>query len=80
MLECVFTFLLTLVFTVVTCRKHDLCQLVKDMVSVSEETDWNVRASVESKYRALRCHVSVVDSGSEMYDDVMNIIAAQNHG
>ena len=61
-------------------RKQDLCQLVKDMVSVSEATDWNVRASVESKYRALRCHVTQVDTGSERYADVMDLLSAENNG
>ena len=60
-------------------RKQDLCQLVKDMVSVSEATDWNVRASVESKYRALRCHMSDVDRESDQYSGVMDLLRADNN-
>lgn len=54
-------------------RKQDLCQLVKDMVSVSEATNWNARSSVESKYKALRCHIEYVDDDIE---DLLGVIDA----
>ena len=32
------------------------------MISVSEATDWNVRGSVQSKYRAMSCHINCLDA------------------
>ncbi|CAF4460452.1 unnamed protein product [Rotaria socialis] len=37
--------------------KLDLCQMLRDMVSVNELTNWNIKASVEAKCRALKCHI-----------------------
>ncbi|KAL8624962.1 hypothetical protein ACOMHN_039849 [Nucella lapillus] len=39
-------------------KKQDLCQLMKDMASVSEATGWCSRPGVQAKYRALRCNVA----------------------
>ncbi|XP_076466190.1 uncharacterized protein LOC143297656 [Babylonia areolata] len=39
-------------------RKQDLCQLIKDMVDVSEATGWTARPGVQAKYRALRCNLT----------------------
>ncbi|CAL1538041.1 unnamed protein product [Lymnaea stagnalis] len=42
-------------------RKQDMCQLIKDMISVSELTDYQTRAYVEAKYAALRCRITHLD-------------------
>ncbi|XP_061177489.1 protein mono-ADP-ribosyltransferase PARP4-like [Saccostrea echinata] len=44
-------------------RKLDLCQLIKDVVSVSEGTDWSTRGNTEAQYKALRCQISHVPGG-----------------
>ncbi|CAG2243592.1 PARP2_3_4 [Mytilus edulis] len=38
-------------------QKQDICQMIKDMVAVSESTNWSTRSSTEAKYKALRCRL-----------------------
>ncbi|XP_059150079.1 protein mono-ADP-ribosyltransferase PARP4-like isoform X2 [Physella acuta] len=45
-------------------RKQDMCQLVKDMISVSEMTNFENRSHIEAKYAALRCQITNL-SGSQ---------------
>ena len=55
-------------------RKYRICsshtQLIKDMVGVSESTNWSSRSSAEAKYRALRCEIQLLDPASLEYADV----------
>lgn len=53
-------------------RKQDLCQLIKDMVSVSEATDWSMRSGTQSKYKALRCTIEHVASTDGQYKTLKN--------
>ncbi|XP_065907785.1 protein mono-ADP-ribosyltransferase PARP4-like isoform X2 [Dysidea avara] len=48
-------------------EKQDLCQLVRDVVSVGESTNWSTRSNMESKYRSLRCDLTVLDQSSEEF-------------
>ena len=45
-------------------------QLIKDMVSVSEATSWSMRPGVQAKYRALRCNISHVETGSAEHKNI----------
>ncbi|KAL3871218.1 hypothetical protein ACJMK2_039226 [Sinanodonta woodiana] len=45
-------------------RTFDLCQLIRDLIAVSEATDWSIRASDEAKYSALRCNIEHLESTS----------------
>ena len=49
-------------------------QLVKDMVSVSEATNWSTRGGAEAKYRALRCDIQLLDPASSEYSEVSDHI------
>ena len=49
-------------------------QLIKDMLSVSEVTSWQIVPSLHSKYRALRCNISHVEDGSVEHSDISNYI------
>ncbi|XP_070191086.1 protein mono-ADP-ribosyltransferase PARP4-like [Littorina saxatilis] len=51
-------------------RKQDLCQLIKDMLSVSEATNWSMRPGTQAKYRALRCNISHIEPGSTQYKNI----------
>ncbi|XP_062507413.1 protein mono-ADP-ribosyltransferase PARP4-like isoform X2 [Corticium candelabrum] len=53
-------------------RKQDLCQLIKDVVSVSEATDWSTRSSIQAKLRALRCEIQNVEPDSQEYCQIQN--------
>jgi len=51
-------------------QKQDLCQLVRDMVAVSEATDWSLQSGPVAKYRSLRCHVDSLDPQSQEYQHI----------
>ena len=48
------------------------------MVSVSEATDWSVRSSIESKYRALRCSLERLPP--DEYHEIEDKIELTQHG
>ncbi len=54
----------------VISQKQDLCQLVRDMVAVSEATNWSMQSGPVAKYRSLRCHIDSLDPQSEEFLDV----------
>ncbi|XP_041352469.1 protein mono-ADP-ribosyltransferase PARP4-like isoform X2 [Gigantopelta aegis] len=55
-------------------KKQDLCQLIKDMVSVNEATNWSTRSSVEAKYRALRCRIGHLETHDSRYKTVKHLV------
>ncbi|KAL8613683.1 hypothetical protein ACOMHN_029775 [Nucella lapillus] len=64
-------------------RKQDLCQLIKDMISVSEATSWSTSPGVQAKYRALRCNISYVDPSScehkNVCEDILSSVDRKVH-
>ncbi|XP_078337991.1 uncharacterized protein LOC111100311 isoform X3 [Crassostrea virginica] len=55
-------------------RKLDLCQLIRDVVSVSEATNWSTRGNAEAQYKALRCQISHLPGGlPKPIRDVLNL-------
>ncbi len=54
-------------------------QLIKDMVSVSEATNWSVRGSSQSKYRALRCQVDHVSEGTPEFQRIYDKVSASQN-
>ncbi|CAF4775777.1 unnamed protein product [Rotaria sp. Silwood1] len=54
--------------------KIDLCQMLRDMLTVNELTNWNVKAPIEAKYRALKCHIEAVDSSKSEFKNVADLI------
>lgn len=47
-------------------RKIDLCQLIRDVISVSEATNWLKNSSAKAKYKTLGCHIKFLPcNGSE---------------
>ncbi|XP_041462873.1 protein mono-ADP-ribosyltransferase PARP4-like isoform X5 [Lytechinus variegatus] len=51
-------------------REQGLCQLLSDVHSVCEATDWSMRGSTEAKYRTLRCHMELLTSESAEYEQI----------
>ena len=45
-------------------------QMIKDMVAVSEATNWSTRSSTEAKYKALRCRVEGLDTTEAEYKQI----------
>ncbi|CAF1124393.1 unnamed protein product [Adineta steineri] len=54
--------------------KIDLCQMLRDMATVNELTNWNVKASIEAKYRALKCHIESIENNTLEYTTISNMI------
>ncbi|XP_071788483.1 protein mono-ADP-ribosyltransferase PARP4-like [Asterias amurensis] len=42
----------------IIATKQELCQLIKDIVNVSESTDWSQRSSSQARYHAIQCFIS----------------------
>ena len=38
--------------------QFELVQVLHDMLNIGEETNWNIRSSVQSIYRSIGCHIS----------------------
>ncbi|CAF3765986.1 unnamed protein product [Rotaria sp. Silwood1] len=55
-------------------EKIDLCQMLRDMLTVNELTNWNVKAPIEAKYRALKCHIERVASSTLDFKNIANLI------
>lgn len=61
-------------------QKQDLCQLIKDMVSIGESTNWLTRRSVYSKYRSLKCHMECLECGSDEFHKVQDCVNSSETG
>jgi hypothetical protein len=48
--------------------------MLRDMLTVNELTNWNVKASIEAKYRALKCHIGTVASSTSEFKNIANLI------
>ena len=48
--------------------------MLRDMVTVNELTNWNIKASIEAKYRALKCHIETVENDSHEYQTIKDMI------
>ncbi|XP_070569266.1 protein mono-ADP-ribosyltransferase PARP4-like [Ptychodera flava] len=56
-------------------QKQDLCQLIRDVLSVSEATNWSVLGSSEAKYKALRCRIEhLVDEDDIEYERIKDLV------
>jgi hypothetical protein len=54
--------------------KIDLYQMLRDMVTVNELTNWNIKASIEAKYRSLKCHIETIKDDTHEYKAITDII------
>ncbi|CAF4031559.1 unnamed protein product [Rotaria sp. Silwood2] len=59
--------------------KLDLCQMLRDMVTVNELTNWNIKASIEAKYRALKCHIETIKNDTHEYATICNMISSSTN-
>jgi hypothetical protein len=49
-------------------------QMLRDMLTVNELTNWNVRASIEAKYRALKCHIKTLNASTPEFQTIVDLI------
>ncbi|KAM6934605.1 protein mono-ADP-ribosyltransferase PARP4 [Xenentodon cancila] len=55
-------------------QKLDLCQLIRDVLNVSEMNLWTSVPSSLGKYRALRCSIEAVPPDSSEFQDVSRLL------
>lgn len=48
--------------------------MLRDMISISEETNWNMRTSVQSIYRSIGAYITHVKSESETFKEVKRFV------
>ncbi|XP_034759163.2 protein mono-ADP-ribosyltransferase PARP4-like [Acipenser ruthenus] len=58
--------------------KHDLCQLIRDIVNASEATLWSLTPSSLAKYQALRCSVEHVAPNIEEFSTIKVLLMHRN--
>ncbi|UJR11204.1 hypothetical protein I4U23_015385 [Adineta vaga] len=58
----------------VLIEKLDLCQMLRDMLTVNELTNWNMKAPIEAKYRALKCYIETLSSSTPEYKNIVKLI------
>ncbi len=44
------------------------------MLTVNELTNWNIKASIEAKYRALKCHIEPIENETHEFTTISNMI------
>ncbi|RDD38355.1 Poly [ADP-ribose] polymerase 4 [Trichoplax sp. H2] len=52
--------------------KQDLCQLIRDIINVSELTDWKMDSSINAKYKALKCDIQNLEENSHEFKSIKN--------
>ncbi|XP_015749941.1 PREDICTED: poly [ADP-ribose] polymerase 4-like [Acropora digitifera] len=55
-------------------------QLIKDMVNISESTNWQARRSVYSKYRSLKCYIECLQRGSDEFQSIQECVNSSESG
>lgn len=68
-------FLLQQLLNLVNILLLILVQLIYDVLTVSEATDYSPAASTVAKYRALRCHMTKLDQSSDQCQVIQNMIS-----
>ena len=48
--------------------------MLRDMVTVNELTNWNVKAPIEAKYRSLKCHIETIDNSTPEFKNIDKLI------
>lgn len=54
--------------------------MLRDMLTINELTNWNLKASIEAKYRALKCHIETVNNSTPEFKDIVNLIQSSTDG
>ncbi|XP_041460179.1 LOW QUALITY PROTEIN: protein mono-ADP-ribosyltransferase PARP4-like [Lytechinus variegatus] len=60
--------------------KLDLCQMIRDVVYINEETGWQKRPTQIAKYRALRCYIQHLPSNHPEYEKIRRLVLSTMPG
>ena len=62
-------------------QKLELCQVLRDILSINESTNWNLRAPIQSKYRSIGCSIKPLSRTSIDFENVKNqLISSSTSG
>lgn len=53
--------------------------MLRDLSTVNELTNWNVKASIQAKYRALKCHIESLGKETEEFRTLTEKIDASTN-
>jgi poly [ADP-ribose] polymerase len=53
---------------------YELCQVLRDIIMIGEETNWNLRTSVQSIYRSIGTFISKIDSNHDDYESLSSLL------
>lgn len=53
----------------------DLWQMLRDLLTVNELTNWNIKASIEAKSRPLKCHIPTLKSDTQEYQGLCEMLS-----
>ncbi len=53
--------------------------MLRDLLTVNELTNWNVKASIEAKYRALKCHIETLGNDTQEYATICDMIGSSTN-
>jgi poly [ADP-ribose] polymerase len=51
---------------------YELCQVLRDIIAIGEETNWNVRSSAQSIYRSIGTYVNRLNEFSDEFKNLRN--------
>ncbi|XP_065065834.1 protein mono-ADP-ribosyltransferase PARP4-like isoform X2 [Rhopilema esculentum] len=61
-------------------RKMDLCQVIRDVISVSEATNWAKTSSARAKYKALGCNIQWLNPSENDNEKIKNLFISSQVG
>ena len=53
--------------------------MLRDLLTVNELTNWNVKASIDAKYRAMKCHIETIGKDSHEYQTLSATISSSTN-
>ena len=57
----------------------EICQCLRDMLNISESTNWDLRSSVDSQYRSIGAYIRNLDANSLDYGNIKtNLLKSAN--
>lgn len=59
-------------------EKYELCQLIKDILSINESTNWNLKSSIKSKYSSIGAYIEPLNQESLEYSNITNDVLNSN--
>ena len=55
-------------------KYFELCQALRDIIMVGEETNWNLRTSVRSIYRSIGTYINRLDRETDNFETIENFM------